>query len=211
MWNVFSPDSELGSLLNKLWDLLILNLLAILCCIPVVTIGSSMTALSSTCLQMQEGQVPVCKTYFHAFCANFKQSTVTWIMMFLILQLILINYAILLKTQPVWRADAEIVLLILAVLTVMSMKWSFGLQAYFENDIRQTAKNSVLLSLAYLFYSLAIIALDCIPVVLFLLVDSNVAFFMVLLYGVSIPGYISSLLMKKAFLKLQKQQENKPE
>ena len=211
MWNVFSPDSELGALLEKVFNLLILNLLTVLCCIPVVTIGAALTASMSTCFQMQEGSVAVCKTFFKEFRSNFKKSTLIWIVAFLIMQLLAVNYVILLKTQPELGGIAEIALIILAVLTAMSIKWSCGLQAYFTNTAWQTAKNSVLLSLGYLHYSIAMLLVDCIPVVLFLLVDSNVAFFAAVLYGVAAPGYVGSLLMKKVFLKLQEQETQKEE
>ena len=211
MWNVFSPDSELGALLGKVFNLLVLNLLTVLCCIPIVTIGAALTASMSTCFQMQEGSVAVTKTFFKEFRANFKKPTIIWIVLFLILQLIIVNYGVLLKMQPEWIGVAEIALIMMAVITVMSTKWAYGLQAYFTNGVWQTVKNSVLLSLGYLHYSIAMLLVDCIPVVLFLLVDSNVAFFAAVLYGVAAPGYVGSLLMKKVFLKLQEQETQKEE
>lgn len=42
---VFNPDSPLMRALGVVWDLIVLNLLFLVCCIPVVTIGPAITAL----------------------------------------------------------------------------------------------------------------------------------------------------------------------
>ena len=45
MRGVFNPDSPLMRALGVVWDLIVLNLLFLVCCIPVVTIGPAITAL----------------------------------------------------------------------------------------------------------------------------------------------------------------------
>ena len=42
----FSIESPLMTGLTKLADLIIVNLIAIVCCLPIITIGASMTALN---------------------------------------------------------------------------------------------------------------------------------------------------------------------
>jgi len=42
---VFNPDSPMMRALGVVWDLIVLNLLFLVCCIPVVTIGPAITAL----------------------------------------------------------------------------------------------------------------------------------------------------------------------
>ena len=45
--NLLNEDNVVHVFLNKLGDIVIANLLFILCCIPVITIGPSLTALLS--------------------------------------------------------------------------------------------------------------------------------------------------------------------
>ena len=45
MRGVFNPDSPMMRALGVVWDLIVLNLLFLVCCIPVVTIGPAITAL----------------------------------------------------------------------------------------------------------------------------------------------------------------------
>ena len=52
MGGLFNYDGPLVSFLNRLADLVILNIVFLICCIPVFTIGASLTALSSMTMKM---------------------------------------------------------------------------------------------------------------------------------------------------------------
>ena len=45
MGRFFNLDSPLMTFLSKMADLMILNLLTLICCIPIITAGDAMTAL----------------------------------------------------------------------------------------------------------------------------------------------------------------------
>ena len=44
---LFSPDSKFMRAMSTLGDLMLLNLVFLLCCIPVVTVGAAVTALKA--------------------------------------------------------------------------------------------------------------------------------------------------------------------
>ena len=52
MGRLFNLDNPFMLALNKLADLIILNFLTMICCIPVITIGASMTALNYVALKI---------------------------------------------------------------------------------------------------------------------------------------------------------------
>ena len=56
MSSFFNMDSPIMRFLSRVCDLIILNLLAIACCIPIVTAGASITALFSVTLKMVKGE-----------------------------------------------------------------------------------------------------------------------------------------------------------
>ena len=71
---IFSPDGALARLLNTLGNLIVLNILTIICCVPVFTAGAAMTALYTMVMRMarkEDGKI--ISEYFKAFKANFKQ------------------------------------------------------------------------------------------------------------------------------------------
>ena len=56
MGSFFNMDSPVMRFLSRLCDLMILNILCLICCIPIVTIGASITALYSVTLKMVKGE-----------------------------------------------------------------------------------------------------------------------------------------------------------
>ena len=72
MRDFFSMDGTLFRFLSKVADIMILNLLFILCCLPVVTIGAAVTALSYVTLKMKDQEEGyIWKSFFQSFKQNF--------------------------------------------------------------------------------------------------------------------------------------------
>ncbi|MBO5999901.1 MAG: YesL family protein, partial [Lachnospiraceae bacterium] len=71
MGNLFSMDSPLMKVLSRVADLLILNLLTVVCCIPVITAGAAFSAMYYVLLKMVRGEEGyIVKQYFKAFKEN---------------------------------------------------------------------------------------------------------------------------------------------
>ena len=66
MRGVFNPDSPMMRALGVVWDLIVLNLLFLVCCIPVVTIGPAITALHYVTTKMagEKDGTPVVGNFF---------------------------------------------------------------------------------------------------------------------------------------------------
>ena len=80
MSSFFNMDSPIMRFLSRVCDLIILNLLTIVCCIPVFTAGASITALFSVTLKMVKGEESyIVRGFFKGFKENFKQSTIIWL------------------------------------------------------------------------------------------------------------------------------------
>ena len=56
MGNLFSPEGPVMGALSDLMTLLKLNLLTLLCCLPVVTAGAALTSLHYCVMKMREGE-----------------------------------------------------------------------------------------------------------------------------------------------------------
>lgn len=68
-------DNPVFVWMGKLGDLIGLNLLFLACCLPILTIGASATALFYTARKLLEGEcVSLTKTFFHSFRQNWKQA-----------------------------------------------------------------------------------------------------------------------------------------
>ena len=71
---MFSLNSFFSRKMTKLFDLCWLNVLCLVTCIPIITIGPAFTALYTVLLAMSKDQeAPVTKMFFRAFKENFKK------------------------------------------------------------------------------------------------------------------------------------------
>ena len=79
--NIFSSDGWFPRFFGTLGDIIIVNILFILCSIPIVTMGASMSAMYFTLLKKQRTgeNGGVVKLFFKGFKDNFKQSTISWL------------------------------------------------------------------------------------------------------------------------------------
>ena len=82
MGNFFDPDGSIMRALSRIADVAILNILWLICCLPVVTAGAATTALVSVTLKMtDDNEGYIFRSYIKAFKRNFKQSTLVWLIL----------------------------------------------------------------------------------------------------------------------------------
>ena len=82
MGRFFNMDNKFFVFMGKIADLCMLNLLCIICCIPIVTAGASLTALYYVTMKMvRNEEAYIFRSFFRSFKQNFKQATVINIIM----------------------------------------------------------------------------------------------------------------------------------
>lgn len=75
-------DSPFYRAMGKLGDLLLLNVLWLVCCVPVVTAGASTLALFAVTGKLAAGEdYTVREDFFKALRRDFKQSTAVWLVL----------------------------------------------------------------------------------------------------------------------------------
>lgn len=148
----FNPDSPLMRFLTKLADLMILNLLFLLSCIPVVTIGAAWTAMYYVTLKMvRDEEDSIVRGFFRAFRRNWKQATILWLMVLglgavMVLDIRFLNAMGDSATAAVLKTAVEI----LGVLGLMVLQYLFPGLARFEASTGNTLKNACLLAVGNL-------------------------------------------------------------
>ena len=152
MSKLFRMDSPLMRFLTKIADLMVLNILFCVTSIPLITIGASWTALYSVTLKMvrdEEGSVS--RSYFRSFRQNFRQATLLWLGVLVVLALLVLDIRVLNGmaggTAPgLLRVGVEI----LAFLGIMVLQYLFPSLARFEASLADTLKNACIMALAHL-------------------------------------------------------------
>lgn len=80
MSKLFDQDNMFFAIMGVLFDLIILNVLTLLCCLPIVTAGASFTAMHSVLWRMvRHEETYVARQFFDSFKRNLKQSLLPWL------------------------------------------------------------------------------------------------------------------------------------
>ena len=144
MGEFFSLDSKFMQVANKFADLMLLNILTLVCCVPIFTIGAAVTAMHSVLLKIYRNEESyITKQYFKSFKENFKQSTLIFLIYIFLLIVFILDFRIITSGVITVPKFLLYVLLALAILAAISYVWVFVLQSRYENKIRTTIKNSL--------------------------------------------------------------------
>lgn len=162
--NIFSSDSLLGRFLNWTADIFILNILWLICSLPIITIGASTTALYYSMMKRirrDEGYVRT--NFISSFKSNFKQSTIIWLIMLVIGAVLFADFRIGLylntsNGNPVGKLIL-VISIILMIVYGLVLIYVFPVQAKFVNSVKDNIKNAFLMAVGHFGYTLLIFAI----------------------------------------------------
>lgn len=208
--NLFNMDGPVFRALGKLADLTILNLVFLVCCLPIVTIGAALTALNYVTLKMAEGEEGyIVKSFFKSFRQNFVQSTLLWLITLAAGIVLALDFYIVSGVSDVLMKTCRIALFFAAFLYLMVFTYLFALQARFYNKIRTTIKNALLMSIAEFPKTLLMMVLIAGAALLTFLTTQTLFYGILvwILFGFSLIAYCNCFFLKKIFAKYTPQEE----
>lgn len=198
---MFSPDSKFMTVVSRFADLLLLNLVFLLTCLPVFTIGAAVTALYTMCFRlMREEYSGLLRSYFSAFKSNFRQATCIWLLLLLIVCPALFYFYVLFSMDSLLRYFGFLFILI-SLLAAMTASYVFPWISQFENTTGQALKNALILSISHLPRTLAIVAINLVPAIVFFISPElflQVSFLWVALYSAA-AAYMNTGLLWHVF------------
>lgn len=204
MGRVFNFEGPVFTFLSRVADLFWLNLLFILCCIPVVTVGASVTALYYVTLKMakdQEGYIT--RSFFKSFKENFVQATIIWLLIAAVFVIMFMDIRIAGGADLAqWSGSSTIgnvvivAAFVMGILMIMITTYVFPLLAQFDNTVKNTIKNAFLISIRHLPYTILIVFVTALPVVLIWFFP---ALLLIVLIMFSAVAYINSKTFNKIF------------
>ena len=167
MKELFNLNSPWVQRFAMLTNLVCLNILWLVCCLPVFTAGAATAALYHTVfLYHNKEDDAVLRPFFRAFRTNFKQSTLLFLPLFAALLLVVFDLVYL---ASYGKGTAVLFLLILVILLLMGMLIHlFPLIARFDMNARALLRTAFSLTALHLPGTLTVIALLVLPVVLLL-------------------------------------------
>lgn len=206
MNKIFDSEGPLFSTLGKMADLMLLNVLYLLCSLPVITIGASTTALYYVTLKMvkdEEGYI--FKSFFKAFLQNFRQATLIWLIFLPVGAILLLDYLIINGTlldvsamPDSFRKVLLILLLVVGFLYFFTLRYVFPILARFENTIGNTIKNALLISIRHLPQTVLLLAMPVLAGVVLYFFPAALILILLILCGWI--AYLSSKIFVKIFV-----------
>ena len=202
MNNLFDIDSPLMQTLGRLADLMILNFLTMICCIPIFTAGAAFTALDYMCLKLVRNEENyLIRGYFKSFKENFKQATGIWFIILWVIVAVAGDILIMYYAPVEFPYIIRMAVLFVSIITLCTSMFVFPMQAKFANPVFRTIKNAFKASLLQFPKTLLMIALFFVPILA--VVYTNFLVPIVFLFGFSFHSYLSALLYNKFFLRIE--------
>jgi len=199
--------------LNKVADLLWLNVLTIICCLPIVTIGASLTAMNYMALKIARNEeCYITRGFFKSFRENFRQATVIWLILLLVIVVLGTDYLIMRGSENTGFVKVFWGILgAVALMAASTAVYVFPVLARFDNTVPRTLKNAFMISLMQFPKTIVMLVAYAIPPFLFFTVVPVMP--LCLMFGLSLPAWISAKLYSKFFKKLEDKvlAENPPE
>lgn len=202
MRDFFAPDGPAASFLGRVADLVILNLITLLCCVPVITAGASLTAMHYVCLKMVRGEdAHYIRKFFRSFKQNFRQATLSWLIFLLVYVVTAVDVFLIRNNRNYFPSVLSYMIVAAAFLVFLVMLYVFPLQSHFENTVGGTLRNAAILAVSNLPKTILMAVLFLLPPVVLVSVRALVP--LVFLFGLSAPGYFSAFLYDPIFKKLE--------
>lgn len=196
-------DNIIVRALSKICDMVCLNILWLICSIPIITIGASTAALYTVMLKMvknEEGYIS--RGFFKAFKSNFKQSTIMWIVILLLGIVCWIDYRVAGVMPGMGGSIMRIIFLLLGFILLSVTIYIFPLTARYENTIRNTVRNALILTVGKLPYTLLMVVVTVGSVIISLWNSMTLMFAIPLWFiiGVSLIAWINSYILRRVFM-----------
>lgn len=204
MGGIFNLDSKLMIFLGRVADLVILNVIFLVTCIPIVTIGAAITSLYEITLKMVKGEEAyILKGYLNAFKANFRKSTVVWLVLLVASLILATDIFICIQNESILWDILLAVTLIASIILIGILTYVFPLQAKFENTFKKTILNAWVMSIRHLPTTILAIIVNGL-FILSMLYNSYTFYYGIIVYlliGFAIEAYVNSVFFARVFEK----------
>ena len=164
----FNIDSPIMVGLSRMTDLVILSFLWFVCCLPVVTIGASTTAMYYVALKVvrNEEDVKIVPTFIQGFKSNFKQAAIMNIISLVLGAVLLVDAYYWFFGQGTMALLSCAIFLAMFVWLLCIMFYAYPLQAQFYNTVKQTFVNAAILSIRKFPITILVFVLNMLPIIL---------------------------------------------
>ena len=209
MQKKLSPFNPVFAFLEKVFNLMLANVLFLLCSLPVITLGASLAGMLQVVQdQFYQEDQPVIRRFFRGFRKNFRQATLGWLMILLFLGAMGLNVLLVMTFAEGWISQLLYILLGLLTAVVLSLgSYLFPLMVRYDNSFHTHLVNSMILSVVKLPRTLIMLLLNTlifwIPFFSMKVMVATMVFWMLL--GFAFIAYSDMRLLKPVFRQMEEE------
>jgi len=163
--------------LNKIVDCAILSIIWLFFSIPIITFGASTSALYYAVNKViRHNRSHVWREFWRSFKANFKQSTIVWILLLVFACVLGIDCSFLYNMIKAGTVASWILapFVVTALLVVMWGIYAFAYIARFQAGLKIIMKNSAFFVIRHLLRTVLIAVVFAVSVVIFILLPITI-------------------------------------
>ena len=189
--------------MSKVADLCILNIICVVCCIPVITAGASITAMYYVTLKMVRNEESyIVRSFFKSFKQNFKQATIINLIMLLIGVVLYVDLNVSKAMQGGAGQIFQVIFMAFVLIYFILFLYVYPVLARFYNTIKNTIKNALFMAVRHLPYTVVMVLIAVCPLLLLLVKSYQIQstlFVLFLLMGFALIAYCNSYFLAKIF------------
>ena len=160
----FAHGSAFMNLMDRLTDMVLVNALFVLLCLPVFTYGAAKTALYEVAFQWDLGERAGAGDYLRRFRNDLKTGVLPGLFMLLLAFMLGMNIRICTRNSaPVWMLAAT---LVVTVLFLAYREQMFLIGARFLCGMRERLFNGIVMTIGILFLAVLIGIISAVPLLL---------------------------------------------
>lgn len=204
---IFDPQNKILQFCGKIVDLVLLNLLFLVGSIPILTLGTSLSALFGTIFKWQnEEETSLYKDFIRLYKANFKQGTLLSSMLLIIVGVLGFDLSIMSQNDALWFRFGTAVIYGLLLLIFAYSIYLFALLGRYVYTTSSVLKNAFLISIVHLPKTALIIVVGVLPFFLlfFNLYTYVIGFTLFVLLGFSTIAYFQGRWLNQIFTGYEK-------
>lgn len=189
--------------MGKVADLIILNLICVLCCLPIVTIGPSLTALHYVTMKMVRNEESyIVKNFFKSFKENFKQATIINLIMLAVGIMLFLDINIVKRMSGKLYSGLFVVFIAFLLLYMLVFLYIYPVLAKFYNTIKHTFINAFLMSIRHLPYTFVMLVITLLPIGIFFIPSlqlQSTCLMLLLIMGPAVIAYLNGHFLVRIF------------
>lgn len=199
----FNMDNKFFVFMGRIADLIILNLLCVICCIPVITAGASITAMYYVTMKMVRNEESyIVKSFFKSFKENFKQATIIHIILLITALMLFFDISIVRNLNGTLTQVLTCVFVAFSFLYALILLYIYPLLAKFYNSVKNTFSNALLMAIRHLPYTFLMLIISLIPLSIFFVPDIRIQSTLIMLFflmGFAVIAFCNSKFLVKIF------------